>query len=185
MNPQIWIMLSFTLIFFLIYLSARKTRQEFSKRSSIDIDDLPKTKLQKMTLLTFILVVAFTIAAFGMVSHYGVEVWWQDDSVRAVVTFLLLSPVLIFFVFNLLVEKLKKRDDGTLDERDEYILSRACSGVGGAMIVVLAGWMLGLTETYRETHLVPTYYLYLMFWSGLITNLLASLGSILMAYRSQ
>jgi hypothetical protein len=50
-------------------------------------------------------------------------------------------------------------------------------------MVVVAAWMVALTEAYRETHLVPSYYLYLMFWSCVMTNVIASIAGILLAYR--
>ena len=51
------------------------------------------------------------------------------------------------------------------------------------MMVVLAAWMVGLIEAHIETRLVPTYFLYLIFWSCVMTNVIASLAGILLAYR--
>ena len=81
------------------------------------------------------------------------------------------------------IRALEEAGDGRFDERDGLIMARSCAGVGGAMMVVMAAWMIGLTEAHIETRLVPTYYLYLVFWSLVLTNVIASLAGILLAYR--
>lgn len=97
------------------------------------------------------------------------------------ITLALLVAGLIIYVTSL--RTLEARDDGTFDERDSTILARSYAGVGGAMMVVVAVWMVALTEAHRETHMMPTYYLYLMFWSCVMTNVIASIAGILLAYR--
>ena len=51
------------------------------------------------------------------------------------------------------------------------------------MMTVMAAWMIALTEAYLATQLVPSYYLYLVFWSLVMTNVIASIAGILLAYR--
>ncbi len=51
------------------------------------------------------------------------------------------------------------------------------------MMVVMAAWMIGLIEAHIETRLIPSYFLYLVFWSLVMTNVIASLAGILLAYR--
>jgi hypothetical protein len=78
---------------------------------------------------------------------------------------------------------LRDRDDALVDERDLVILNRSGAGVGGAMMAVMAVWMIALVEAYNDTGMVPSYYLYLVFWSLVMTNVIASLAGILLAYR--
>lgn len=78
---------------------------------------------------------------------------------------------------------LESRADGSLDERDSAIPSGSHAGVGGAMMAVLAIWMIALTESFQETHLVPSYFLYLIFWTCVMTNVVASIAGILLGYR--
>ena len=50
-------------------------------------------------------------------------------------------------------------------------------------MVVIVVWMISLTETYHETRLVPSYFLQFIFWSCVMTNVIASIAGILLAYR--
>jgi hypothetical protein len=43
--------------------------------------------------------------------------------------------------------------------------------------------MIYLAETFHETHLVPSAYLYAMFWTLLMVSVIASLVGILIGYR--
>jgi hypothetical protein len=52
-----------------------------------------------------------------------------------------------------------------------------------AMMVVIAVWMMALIETHVETRLIPSYFLHLVFWSCVMTNVIASLAGILLACR--
>lgn len=51
------------------------------------------------------------------------------------------------------------------------------------MIVTLAAWTIALTETYRSTQLIPSVFLYLIFWSLLMVSVLGSLAGVVMGYR--
>ena len=51
------------------------------------------------------------------------------------------------------------------------------------MMVIIAVWMVALVETHVETRLIPSYFLYLIFWSCVMTNVIASLAGILLSYR--
>jgi hypothetical protein len=76
------------------------------------------------------------------------------------------------------------QESGKLDERDRAILARAPAGVGGAMMVVMAVWMIALTEGFRPAGgQMPTYFLYLIFWSCVMVNAMAHIGGVLIAYR--
>ena len=74
------------------------------------------------------------------------------------------------------------RDD-TLDERDRAIIAAAPAGQAPAMMVALAAWLIYLVETFHTTHLVPSAYLYAMFWTVLLTSVLAALLGVLVGYR--
>ena len=113
----------------------------------------------------------------------GPQQWWDSDPVRLTVTSILLAALATYFGCSLRIRQLENRGDGSFDERDGIILGRSCAGVGGAMMVILAAWAVALTEAFIETRLVPSYYLYLVFWSCVMTNVAASLAGILLAYR--
>ena len=175
--------IAFLIAAILVYVASRRTREMLPPIELPDGERLPRTAMQKLAAGILIGVGAVTAGAAAMVAYYGPQVWWDSDPVRLTVTFLLIAGLVIYLAFTITIRKWEKRDDGTLDERDLAILGRASAGVGGAMMVVMAVWMVALVEAYNDTHLVPSYYLYLIFWSVVMTNVLASLAGILVSYR--
>jgi hypothetical protein len=146
-------------------------------------EKMPTTALQRLAWQCLGPVLVLTLAAAAMVAYHGVDVWWSNDHVRLTATGLLLAALGVFTYWIARVRMWLMRDDGTLDERDRGILSAAPAGQAPAMMVTLAAWMISLTETYQATHLVPSAFLYLIFWSLLMVSILASLVGILVGYR--
>lgn len=183
MTPILWLVGAILLAGIIVFISSVATRRKLPPVELADGESLPKTALQKRAAWTLVAVAALTAIAGGCVVFFGPQVWWDDDSVRLTVTFLLVAALVIYLFFTIGVRSLEQRGEGAFDERDSLIMSRSCTGVGGAMMVVIAVWMMALTETHIETHLIPSYFLYLMFWSCVMTNVIASLAGILLAYR--
>lgn len=183
MKPVLWIIVALLVAGALVFASSLRTRRMLPPVRLPDGEKLPKTILQERAGRALLIVTLLTAAAAGCLIWFGPQVWWEDDPVRHLVTGLLLVGLLVFAAFMSGVSALEKRQDGSFDERDQAIMARSSSGVGGAVMVVMAAWMIGLMETHIETRLVPTYYLYLMVWSCAMTNAIASLAGILLAYR--
>lgn len=183
MNPILWIIVAVLVAGMIIFVSALRTRRQLPAIELPEGEPLPKTALQRYAARTLLVMVSLTAVAGGLIVHFGPQVWWDDDTVRLTVTFLLLAALGVFLVFTIAIRRLEVRADGSFDERDSAIMARSCVGVGGAMMVVVAAWMIGLIETYIETRLVPSYFLHLIFWSCVMTNVIASTAGILLAYR--
>jgi hypothetical protein len=183
MTPILWLVAALLLAGIIVFVSSLATRRRLPPVELADGRPLPKTALQTRATWTLIVVAALTAAAAACVVYFSPQVWWDNDAVRLTVTFLLLAALCVYLVFTIGVRSLEQRGEGAFDERDSLIMSRSCAGVGGAMMVVIAVWMIALTETHIDTHLVPSYFLYLMFWSCVMTNVIASLAGILLAYR--
>ena len=183
MTPVLWIIAALLVAGIIIFISSLATRRGLPPIELADGETLPKTALQRRAALAFAAVASLTAAAAGCVVAFGPEVWWDNDTVRLTVTLLLLGGLGVYLAFTVSIRSLEVRGEGEFDERDSAIMARSCAGVGGAMMVVIAVWMIALVEAYIETRLVPSYFLHLMFWSCVMTNVLASLGGILLAYR--
>jgi hypothetical protein len=183
MTPILWLVAALLLAGIIVFFSSVATRRTLPPVELANGESLPRTALQKRATWTLVAVVALTAIAGGSVAYFGPQAWWDDDSVRLSVTFLLLAALVVYLVFTIGVRSLQQRGEGAFDERDSLIMSRSCAGVGGAMMVVIAVWMMALIETHIETRLIPSYFLYLMFWSCVMTNVIASLAGILLAYR--
>ena len=183
MTPILWLVAALLIAGIIIFVSSLATRRRLPPIEFVDGESLPKTALQKRAAWTLAIVAALTAAAGGSVVFFGPQVWWDDETVRLTVTFLLLAALCVYLVFTIGVRALEQRGEGAFDERDSLIMSRSCAGVGGAMMAVVAVWMVALVESHIETRLIPSYFLHLMFWSCVMTNVIASLAGILLAYR--
>ena len=183
MKPVLWIIVALLIAGALVFIASLRTRRALPALELPDGESLPKTELQKRAAWALLGAVVLTVGAASLLVYFGAQAWWDVDSIRHTVTALMLGVLLVFLVFTLSVRSLEESGDGRFDERDGLIMGRSCAGVGGAMMVVMAAWMIGLIEAHIETRLVPTYYLYLVFWSLVLTNVIASLAGILLAYR--
>jgi hypothetical protein len=166
-----WIITALLIAGLFVYLASVRTRRL-----------LPQIELADGGW-TLLVVVFLTVTAAGLVAWHGPQVWWDSDPVRLTVTLTLIAALLAYLGFTIGIRALEARDNGSFDERDSTILGRSCAGVGGAMMTILVVWMIVLTETYNATGLIPSYFLYLIFWSAVMTNVIASIAGILLAYR--
>jgi hypothetical protein len=183
MTQILWLVVALLIAGVIVFASALATRRRLPPIQLAEGETLPKTALQKRAAWTLSAVAFLVAAAGGCVAFYGPQVWWDDDTIRLSVTSLLLAGLLVYLAFTISIRALEQRGEGVFDERDSLIMNRSCAGVGGAMMVVIAVWMVALTEAHSETRLIPSYFLYLMFWSCVMTNVTASLAGILLAYR--
>lgn len=183
MASILWIVIALAIVAVLVSLAARRTRQLLPDIELPPGEEMPRAPVQRLAARSLLAVIALVGLAAAVIIYNGPETWWNDDVVRLSVTAVLLGALCVLLFFSLRVRALQLRDDGAFDERDSVILSRACAGVGGALMTVTVIWMIALTEAYHDTHLVPTYWLNLWFWSVVMTNVVASLAGIVLAYR--
>jgi high-affinity Fe2+/Pb2+ permease len=145
--------------------------------------DLPRTALQRLAARGLVAGALLAAAAGAMVGVYGPERLNREDGPRLVFTVLLLAVAGVFLFVTMRVRTWARRGDGVLDERDRAILDRAPAYQATSMLVTIAIWMTGLIESYHDAGAVPLYYLYLVFWSCWIVDLLALPVGILVGYR--
>jgi hypothetical protein len=69
-----------------------------------------------------------------------------------------------------------------LDERDRIVLSRAGTLQTGLVLIAMAAWLITLTERFREQGAVPVVYLYWIFGSLILVNLIGQSLGILLGY---
>ena len=179
----LWIVAGLLVAGIFVFAASLRTRRLLPPVELPPGEKLPKTPMQRLAGWTLLIVILLTAAAAAMVAYHGPQVWWDSDPVRLTVTFLEIAALFVYLAFTMGLRSLEARVDGSFDERDTAILARASAGVGGAMMVITAVWMIVLTESYRDTRLIPSYYLYLIFWSVVLTNVIASIAGILLAYR--
>lgn len=181
----IWIVLAVAVAFGFVFFAARRARSVLPALVLPPGESLPATPLQRLAQWTLAGVAVLTVLAAAIVTYHGPQVFWDNDHVRLTVTGLLLAALAVFSLVGVQTARWLAAGDRHLDERDRAILSTASAGQAGAMLVTLAAWIIGLTETHRDTRQLHVVFLYLMFWSCLMTSLLAWLAGIVLGYRRQ
>jgi hypothetical protein len=129
-------------------------------------------------IIGLVFAVAFVLVFFLM---GGIETFDEDVNFRLIIDALLIAAL----VANLVIVNMPLRKPGMADERDRRIISWAPRVQWLAVIFTLVAWTIGLTEYYRDTGLVPSVYLFVVFMSVLVVGTLGqSLGIIIGYSRS-
>jgi len=111
--------------------------------------------------------------------------WGGVDALNNTARRLILSVLFVAMltVAGILLGAPRKARTGAgveVDERDLSIVHRAPQVQLLAVMLTLAGWVIGLTEYYWEAGVMPIMWPYLMMWSALIVSTLAqSLGVLI------
>lgn len=183
MAIMLWTALALLVAGAFVFAAAVRTRRLLPPIELAPGEKFPSTPVQRLAGWTLGLAALLTGAAVVIVATAGPQTWWDSDPVRLTVTALLLAGLIAYAAFLARVRAWERDGSGKVDERDTAILARASAGTAGAILTVLAVWMVALTEAYIQTRLVPSYFLYLVFWSCVMASALASLAGVLVAYR--
>lgn len=183
MKVILWAVIALGAAFGVLYLVVRRAQRTLPPMVLPPGEAMPSTALQRLAWQSLVPIFLLTLAAAAVVAHHGVSVAWENDAVRRSAMGFLIAALAVFTYYISRVRIWIIRDDGTLDERDRAILASAPAGQAPAMMVTLAAWMIGLIETYHASHLVPSVFLYLIFWSLLMVSVLADLAGVVIGYR--
>ena len=135
--------------------------------------------MQKRAWWGLILGSAFAAAfAIVFVVMDGIDEFDTNTSFRLTIDALMIGALVV----NLVVVNVPLRKRGMADERDMKIIDWAPRVQWMAVIFTLVAWTIGLTELYRETGLVPSVYLFIIFMSVLIVGSIAQSAGILIGY---
>ena len=141
------------------------------------------TALQRRALVSLVVGLAWTATLVVLfVSRGGIETFTNDDSTRVLLSVLFVL-MLLFSGFFGVPWKVRKGPGGDVDERDLAILERAPHVQLVAIMLTLAGWVIGLTEHYWEQGAVPVVWPNLMMYSALIASTLGQSLGVLIGYR--
>jgi hypothetical protein len=163
-----------------------QARRELHHRRDLELppgEVLGTTALQRQARRYLWLGSVPVVAASGIVVWAGPQTFYGSDPVRITVTMLLLAALFVLAGFAIQARAWSRRQAGPLDERDRDILEKAPKLEGGAMLITLALWVVGLQQTFWGAGAVPLVYLYLVFWSLLMVKSLALPIGVLIGYR--
>jgi hypothetical protein len=138
--------------------------------------------LQKRALISLVVGLLWTaILVVLFITRGGVQAFETDDSTRILISLLYVG--LLATAFFSLSWKTRSGGGVDVDERDLAILKRAPQIQLIAVMLTMAGWVIGLTETYWEQGSIPVMWPYLMMMSTLIASTLAQSLGVLIGYR--
>lgn len=164
-----------------VWLSARRTRSATAPWPE-DLE-LPATPMQRVARWSLGIGGLLSAAAAALVLVEGATATFEHDSMRIAFTSLLVAVLAVAGAANVWMRSQATRSDGLLDERDQLIFGRAPALQAAGMLVTQAIWTVGLAESFHDAGTVPIFYLYLMFWSALVVNMLGLPVGILVGYR--
>ena len=139
--------------------------------------------LQKRALTSLILGLVWTVLLVVLfITRGGVETFTTDATTRILLSALFVG-LLLSTAFTGVPWKAHSGRGMDVDERDLAILKHAPHVQLLAVMLTLAGWVIGLTETYWEQGSIPIMWPYLMLFSTLIVSTLAQALGVLIGYR--
>jgi hypothetical protein len=177
-----WSILALGLASIVLLAVARQSRSVLPPLVLAPGETLPTAPIQRAARWSLVVSLPLMLIAGGVIASEGPTVYQDDDTIRLLVTGLLIASLFTLAAPMLVAGIWSSRGDDKLDERDRAILSRAPAGQAGAMLVVLAVWTIALQESFRGQPGIPHEFLYLIFWSCALVSLLASNVGILMGY---
>lgn len=140
----------------------------------------PLQKKALISLLVGIVWAALLVVLF--VVRGGIETFASDASTRILLSALFVG-LLLSTAFIGVPWKARTGRGIDVDERDMAILKRAPHVQLIAVMLTLAGWVIGLTEYYWEQGVIPITWPYLMMYSTLVASTLAQSLGVLIGYR--
>jgi hypothetical protein len=108
----------------------------------------------------------------------GIETFDRDQNFRIIIDVLWVGGL----IANLVIVNLALLRPGLVDERDRLILERSPRIQWLAVVFTLVAWVIVLTESYHDTGMMPTVFLFVIFMSVLIVSTLAQSAGIIIGY---
>ena len=139
--------------------------------------------LQKRALYSLILGLVWTVLLVVLfVTRGGVETYSSDPTTRILLSALFVG-LLLSTAFLGVPWKARSGRGVDVDESDIAILKRAPQVQLIAVMLTMAAWVFGLTETYWEQGSLPIMWPYIMMMSTLLVSTLAQSLGVLIGYR--
>ena len=155
-------------------------RDELSAEERAEMAATPMPALQKRAWWGLAVTLATLAIITVILMNQGAAAYWEDDSLRLTVVGIFMAGLFGYVVT--LLAPLIRGNRHKLNERDRMVLSRAGAVQSGLVLIALAGWLITLTERFREQGAIPVVYLYLLFGSIVLINLIGQSLGILLGY---
>ena len=164
-----------------LVIRAWPERPELSAEERAEIADAPMAPLQRRAWLGLAIAVVTAAIVTWMVATNGAAEYWDNDAFRLRVVFVFIGGLIAWAVVPALL-LLKDGAGKALDERDHAILARAPTIQPAAILIALAAWMIALADRFHDQGAVPVVYLYLIFGSVMLVNMITQPLGVLLGY---
>lgn len=181
MSVVLWGVLALAGGFVALWIAARMARPTAAPLPANT--EFPPTPMQKVARWSIGIGALLAATAAALVVANGARATFESDTLRLTFTLILVAVLGVVGAATVWLRRQVTREDGLLDERDRTILGRAPAAQAIGMVVTLAIWTVGLAEHFHDAGAVPVFYLYLVFWSCVVVDLLALPVGILLGYR--
>jgi hypothetical protein len=144
------------------------------------------TPQQKRAWYGLAIGIVWALALVAVFVIKGATTFDEDAGMRVMVYALFIAGV-VAYVAMLYVTGWRMRKEGVImDERDRLILRKVPVYQMFAVLFTLAGWAVALNEAYRDEGQVPVVFVWIMFYSAIIVNIVfASAGTLIAYWRAK
>ncbi len=144
------------------------------------------TPQQKRAWYGLAIGVVWTAAIVAVFVVKGATGFDEDAGMRATVYGLFIAGVLAYVAMLYVTGWRMRREGVIMDERDRLILRKVPVYQMFAVLFTLAGWAIALEEVYRDEGQVPVVFVWIMFYSAIIANIVfASAGTLIAYWRAK
>jgi hypothetical protein len=144
------------------------------------------TPQQKRAWYGLAIGIVWALALVAVFVIKGATTFDEDAGMRVMVYALFIAGV-VAYVAMLYITGWRMRKEGVImDERDRLILRKVPVYQMFAVLFTLAGWAVALNEAYRDEGQVPVVFVWIMFYSAIIVNIVfASAGTLIAYWRAK
>jgi hypothetical protein len=159
----------------------------WSRRGPVSADErkeiasAPMAPTQKGAWWGLLIGVVTLAVLSGILLTKGAAECWENDYLRLVVMGIFIGGIVAHLVMSNRFH-ITSILQGSMDEREGMIISRASIVLPPAILITLAAWMIMLTERYNEQGAVPLVYLNLVFGSTILVMLIAQSVGVLLGH---
>jgi hypothetical protein len=181
MSVLLWGVLAIAAGFAALWIAGRRV---MPKVPPLPTDlEIPTTPMQRTARWGLAGGLVFGAAAAAVLVFFGPDYVYDTDNVRVVFTLLVFASIAVPGGTAIQLKQRAKAHPENMDERDSAILERAPAIQSVATVITLAVWVVGLGQRFHDAGAVPMFYLYLVFWSCLVVNVIGLPVGILIGYR--
>ena len=144
------------------------------------------TPQQKRAWYGLAIGIIWTLAMVALFVIKGATAFDEDTGMRFTAYAIFAAGILAYVAMLYITGWMMRSEGVIMDERDRLILRKVPVYQMFAVLFALAGWAIALNEVYREEGQIPVVFVWIMFYSAIIVNMVfASAGTLIAYWRAK